>query len=192
MELKNGDRWGWVANGRWAKSHGNTPQPKLETGLPISDISPPSQTIQAAEHAVRQPPPTRPSDPPKESRKVKTFREKVAKFIEEARAGAKLLTVAPSLDEIKAKSVQITDLYTHLPDVPPEIDSTGDVAKKLKTTMGSFAVAEFDLKLSNQAERSMTGAELLDFMKKTHDECHKIADEVNRIADEIESKASLN
>ena len=98
----------------------------------------------ASPAATTQPSP----QPPKENPKVRIFREKVAQFLDEARAGAKLLTLFPSVDQASAKADQIEDLYAHLPEVPPEIDPTGEVAKKLKEIDGLFFLGRGYAKLA--------------------------------------------
>jgi hypothetical protein len=80
-----------------------------------------------------EPKPTEPNpspEPPKDDPRLQAFREKVAHYLEEARIGAKLLTLAPSLADAREKARHITDLYTRLPDIPPEVDPTGKVAER--------------------------------------------------------------
>jgi predicted RNA-binding Zn-ribbon protein involved in translation (DUF1610 family) len=115
---------------------------------------------------------------------VRAFKAKVAQFIGEARAGAKLLTLAPSLDQAPAKSEQIADLYACLPEVPPEIDRTGEVAGKLKNINSSFVLAAFFGGASLGLERNHR----LDDMKKCFEGCKGCAADINKLADEIESK----
>jgi hypothetical protein len=143
---------------------------------------------QAASQEPKLPQSKPSAEPPNESRKVRVFKEKVAHFIDEARAGAKLLTLPlSSLDEARTKSKQITDLYTHLSDVPPEIDSTGEVAKKLNGINTLFGVGELAVKL--RTDNAHHGYR--DLFNKSHEECKDIADNVRKLADEIESKVGL-
>jgi hypothetical protein len=118
-----------------------------------------------------------------DNQRLQPFKEQVGHYLSEARAGARLLTISPSLDEATTKSKQITDLYIHLPDVPPEIDSTGSVATKLKSITGVFAVGEDAVKVRLDAERQKN----IDGFKKAHGECRNLAREVDKLADDIES-----
>jgi len=124
---------------------------------------------------------------PKESQTVRVFKDKVARFLEEARAGAKQLKMAPTPDEAKTKYREVNDFYVHVPEVPPEIDSTGELAKKLLRVNGSIYVGAEMIKLGSDFER-------LGNLKKAK-ECEKHRDdaliESNRFAREIETQLGL-
>src|SRR5688572_23999494 len=60
-----------------------------------------------------------------QSERVRKFKAAVAVYLEEARVGAKMLTVVPSVADAENKARQIKELYTRIPDVPAEIDTTG-------------------------------------------------------------------
>lgn len=128
-----------------------------------------------------------PTPAPGPSPKVLEFREKVAGYLTEARAGAKLLTLAPSLEQVKAKAAVITDLYTRLPDVPPEVDATGVVAGKLKNINGSFAVAE---SFAEYRARFARGGSV-EGVKKADESLAQSAENVRKVADEIEARVGL-
>jgi hypothetical protein len=131
----------------------------------------------------------KPLEKPAESKKVRAFKEKVAHYLEEARAGTKLLTLAPSLSEAKGKAEHITDLYTHLPDVPSELDPTGEVAERLKNINGSFAAGEFFIQTAKEFQRLGATKE----WKKIHEEdIPKLVKEVKGYCEEIESRLGLD
>lgn len=125
-------------------------------------------------------------EPPKESKKLRAFKEKAAVYIDEARAGAKLLTLAPSLKEVSTKATQITDLFTHLPDVPTEIDATEETASKLHRINGQFALAEGYVKTIIDAKKLGTDGDYP--IAVSNIELAKIIKTVKQLADELETK----
>lgn len=124
-------------------------------------------------------------EPPKESPKARAFKEKLANFLEEARAGAKLLklTPTPTYQKVADKVSQLEDLYTHIPDVPKELDATGEIAKKLEAIHGLFAAAEF---AAEQRVRLLK-ARLRNEAEGNEAQCKEFADRVEKLAAEIES-----
>ncbi len=122
----------------------------------------------------------------KESPKVQILKEKAAHYLAEARAGAKLLGLGVSVKQARDKSEQITDLYTHLPDVPTDLDLTGEIATRLKNINGSFAVAVEAVKLRDSS--AGLGAALLTKIEK---QIEKTASDIKGFADEIEAKLGL-
>jgi Tfp pilus assembly protein PilX len=120
----------------------------------------------------------------KESESVRDYKAKVAHFLTEARAGAKMLAHSPSHEDVKAKSKHITDLYTRLPDVPSEIDSTGDLAKNLVRIKEAFSFAEITIRQRDEFVRlnSREG------MEKATFDLGKTSYEVKSIANDIEAK----
>ena len=76
-----------------------------------------------------------PAAPPKMNSKHDAIKEEVVVYLTESRAGAKLLSLGRSLEQVQDKSKQITDLHTHRPDLDAELDPTGEVAKRLKTSI---------------------------------------------------------
>ncbi len=145
-----------------------------------SERTPGGQTEQAPVPAAKAQSGAAPQVPA-EDPKVKAFKEAVAHYLAEARVGAKLLTIGPSLAQVKEKSAHITDLYTRLPDIPPGLDPTGKVAERLKNINGTLAVAEGFVGLIDSSNA-----------KKIYDEeLPRIAREVNEFAVEIERKLGL-
>lgn len=146
------------------KNDAPTPQPAIEPPRPGS------------ESAIVDPPKVKPTpavEPPKEAaneKRLREFREKVAHYLSEARAGAKLLSLAPSLAQARKKSEEITDLYTRLPDVPVEIKQHELLATRLKNINGSFFAAKTILEIDSKADA----------------ETAKIANDVRGICTEIE------
>ena len=121
---------------------------------------------------------------PKKSPKVQAFKEKVAIFLEEARAAAKLITNTPSLKAATDKVAQIEDLYAHIPDVPKEIDETGHVAILLKNinsvvkTGASFVPMRIEFQSLGLNEDEIDKG------------VREIAAGINSCADEIEERLS--
>ncbi|MBN9521937.1 hypothetical protein J0H58_26045 [bacterium] len=115
---------------------------------------------------------------------VVAFREKVAVYLTEARAGAKLLSLDLTVERARAKSAQMTDLYTHLPDVPPEVDTSGEVAGRLKNIHGAFTAAR--MMAESRAELGRLGS--LEGIKKADESLAKVAADVRTMADEIEAR----
>lgn len=152
----------------------------------------PTNTEPPAQHATKtpavpKPQPSPPPEPPKQDPKLAAFKAKVAHFLSEARAGAKLLTAGPSLSEARAKASHIKDLYSRLPDAPREIDPSGDVAKNLKQINAQFGAGELAVKLSDDFVRLKSK----DGIKKAHETCLKIAAEIRKLADEVERFCGL-
>jgi len=76
---------------------------------------------------------------------LQAFREKVAHYLEEARIGVKLLTLAPSLADAREKSRHIRDLCTRLPDIPPGVDPvTSIVSAKSDPNWSDRLVPQLD------------------------------------------------
>lgn len=117
-----------------------------------------------------------------QDKRIREFKEKVSEYLAEARAGAKLLALGPSLSQARKKAEQITDLYTHLPDVPVDVPKHETVAKRLKNINGSFAVAEATVQLQIQAA-SLNSAELIE---KTRSSIEMIAKDIKAFCSEIE------
>jgi hypothetical protein len=140
--------------------------------------------------AVEKPTATAPAavpEKPKESKKVTVFKEKVTNYLAEARAGAKLIELAPSVNDMRAKSKEITDLLTHLPDVPTEIEDAEHISTRLKNINGSFFVAVQYAGLSVDAVK-LKSPELI---KSTGENFLKTAKTIREAADEIEKKLGL-
>jgi hypothetical protein len=97
--------------------------------------------------------------PIKESQQVKAFKEKARQYLEESRAGVKLLRSGPSLAQARAKATLVKDLYSHVPDVPPEIDRTGGLADALKAIDVAFYNATLSVELCLMADRAYKDAE---------------------------------
>lgn len=66
------------------------------------------------------------------------FREAAAAFLDEARAGAKLMTQSPTAEQMKKQAEKVAELYAALPPVPADVDRTGDVKDKLKRIEQAF------------------------------------------------------
>ena len=115
-------------------------------------------------------------------KRLREFKEQVANYLSQARAGAKLLTLAPSLAQVRKKSEEITELYTHLPDVPDSIAQRKTVAMRLKNINGSFAVAEATVKLQIQAA-SLNSAELI---QNARNNIGMVANDIKKFCTEIE------
>lgn len=86
----------------------------------------------------------------------KEFREKVATYLAEARAGAKLLAGDPSVRDVTKKAEKVATLYAGLKDVPPSVDTTGNAARFIKGIHDAFPIA-VDLTTS-RAEAKKLGA----------------------------------
>jgi formylglycine-generating enzyme required for sulfatase activity len=123
----------------------------------------------------------------KENLEVQAFKEKVAKYLVEARAAVKLLILVPSLEEYRSASKQVGDIYAHLPSVPAAIDTTGKVSTKLNGIMSSFTLGEDTVNFRLECERTRS----LDGFKKAIDDSRKIVNVVNKLADEVESEVGL-
>ena len=118
---------------------------------------------------------------------AEAMKEKMVIFLSEVRAGAKLLTLVASTQQVNEKSNQITDLYTHLPDIPVHLDPRGEVTERLKDINELFTVAVEYPELIARAERN--GSEEL-IMRSTND-LKEIVNDIKKFADEIESKLGL-
>lgn len=121
---------------------------------------------------------------PKVDPELQEFRDKVDEYLEEARIGTKLFSLAPSLAEINEKARHITNLFTRLPDIPPGVDPTGKVAEKLKNINGAFAVAETHIKIANDFKR----LNAIEEFKKIHEvDLPKLAEDVKKFSEEIKT-----
>ena len=67
-------------------------------------------------------------------KQTRVFKEKAANYLVEVRAGAKLMDSSLTLNVAVAKQRELKELYAHLPDVPPDLDKTVNMADLL----GSF------------------------------------------------------
>ena len=77
---------------------------------------------------------------------VRAFREKVAEYLAESRAAAKLMAGEPSVEDAGKAARRVMDLHADLPDVPAEIDRTGKVDGKLKGIRVMTAMAAEEVK----------------------------------------------
>jgi hypothetical protein len=159
---------------------------KSESYVESHQLNPaPTEVKQVATVAAEpaKPPPAPPVITAKPDPKVEAFKQKVANYLEEARVGAKLLKMAPSLADANEKSRHITDLYTRLPDIPEGLDPTGKVDERLKNINGSFAAAAVFVKLGLDFQRLNATEE----WKKIYEvQLPGVAKEVNDFASEIE------
>jgi hypothetical protein len=81
------------------------------------------------------------------------FRERTLDFLTEARAGAKLLSLHPSVSEAVAKSQRVTDLYARIPEPPKGFDPHGTFGLLLRDIQSNFELAVVGVKIRDEAER---------------------------------------
>lgn len=87
------------------------------------------------------------------------FLAKVAHYLSEARAGAKLMTLRPSAADARDKAKHITDLYTRLPEPPPGTNPI--VATRLEQLNRAFGLA------------AATASQGEDALRRKHDDLAK-------------------
>ena len=135
--------------------------------------------------------PSRPSEPQpalEAVARVTVFKERVAKYLAEARAGAKTLTLSPSADEVRAHVRRVHDMYHELqavpPTVPPEIDPTPLVATRLLQIRDSFHSA---LLLVSQVD-GRDDPQSQELRRLNQDILTPIADRIRDACAEVEAK----
>ncbi len=122
------------------------------------------------------------------SSKVAAFKEKTAAYLDESRAGAKMLTLSPSAEDMRRRSLKIHELYAQIPEVPPEVDSTGAVAERFQRIQRLFdvsrdhvaAIPEHEKHKDEQAIRKIYQLEL-----------PATAKQIQGLIDEIEAKVGV-
>lgn len=125
---------------------------------------------------------------PKEPADVTEFKAAVKHYLAEARAGAKLIELAPTVADMRAKSKEITELLTHLPDVPASIEDAEFVGKRIKNINGSFFAAVQFGELAIKASGLKKGGDLA---QSTMDEFLKSAKRIREACNDVESKLEL-
>lgn len=131
---------------------------------------------------------TKPAETPPEDPKIAKFKEAVAHYLSEARAGAKLLEAAPGLAEATQLEESIRKLHARLPDVPPEVDATGQLAARLKDISVSFSVGTFHVQLASKALRQG----MHDFAKGEYEKSlPDLAKKIRYLASEVEGVTRL-
>ena len=104
--------------------------------------------------------------------------DKLAQFLEEARAGAKLLTVNPTSKQVMAMRDRVTTLYTQLPPTSPETTQWLDIIMQ-QLTLGADVV-----RIADELERAGSNKNLSEAREK-YQECGQDA---VRIIDSLRSK----
>lgn len=127
-------------------------------------------------------------EPPKEPADVTEFKAAVKHYLAEARAGAKLIELAPTVADMRAKSKEITELLTHLPDVPASIEDAEFVGKRIKNINGSFNIAVEFASLAVQANGLKKGGDLA---KSTAEKFLNTATSIRDACNDVESKLAL-
>ena len=118
--------------------------------------------------------------------KVRAFQSKVSLYLDEARAGAKLLSRDASMAELEAIEAKLSDLNAHLPDVPTGIDQPEKLTEKLERIETQFALGKGFARLL-QSSRQLGDAESTE---KTSAGVNEAIAEIKSLADEIEALLS--
>jgi hypothetical protein len=113
------------------------------------------------------------------------FKEAAAAFLDEARAGAKLMTQSPTAEQMRNQAEKVAELYAALPPVPADVDRTGDVKDKLKRINSLIDVAA---KLVDAASEAVRAGDAAAAKKVMTVELPVTAKGVTGFADEVEAK----
>lgn len=123
-----------------------------------------------------------------DDKKLKAYKEQVANFIIEARAGVKYIKVASTLGEVRKKREQITELYSHVPDAPDTFEKGDEVAKLLLRINSEFAELPDWVKLQIEYQ-NLRDAKKAAEMQQTVD---KLSDSIKARCTELEKLLEIN
>ncbi|VTT98360.1 unnamed protein product [Gemmataceae bacterium] len=82
---------------------------------------------------------------PTDEAAARAYRDRVAAFLEEARSGAKLLTLSPGADEVRRRADRVTELLAQVPHAPAGTDPGGETADRLRRIREAFESARLQL-----------------------------------------------
>lgn len=123
-----------------------------------------------------------------ESPKVREFKDSVRALVKEGRAGLKMLETGSTIEDLDKQRDKLNDLDAHVPDVPSELDSTGDLAKQIENVSRSFMFARSFTNLHDDAKKNTVDQELIAKTKANVDET---VAELKAALDAIEAKLGL-
>jgi hypothetical protein len=124
------------------------------------------------------------ASPKTSDNRVGEFRKAVAQYLAEARGAAKLLAANPTLFEAGKKDRLIKSLHGRLPAVPPEIDTSGRVARAMEEIMRAVGRGPMWIE---HGEDLHYREETRSAKKIGTEKLPQLAEKVGKLADEVES-----
>ncbi|WP_439620330.1 hypothetical protein [Gemmata sp.] len=120
---------------------------------------------------------------PTDDAAARAYHDRVAAYLEEARSGAKLLTLSPGPDEVRRRADRITELLAQVPPAPAGTDPGGETADRLRRIRAAFEdgrlqVAATDTKDAAAARRLY------------QDRLPALAGTISGLAGEVEAKTT--
>lgn len=114
---------------------------------------------------------------------TRAYRERVAVYLEEARSGAKLLTLTPAADEVRRRADRISELLGQVPAAPAGADAGGETADRLKRIKEVFEAARLQVASADTKDAAA--------VRRTYqDRLPALAATVLSLAGEAESRVS--
>lgn len=115
--------------------------------------------------------------------KIEKFKTQVVAYLDESRAGVKLIGITSDVKKLIEKSNQMTDLYSRLPDTPEIIPGSDQVSKDIKAILGMFGAAVQFAKIIEQFNRIGES----DDANKTRQNLDDCAAEIKKLCNKIET-----
>jgi hypothetical protein len=120
---------------------------------------------------------------PTDEAATRAYRERVSVYLEEARSGAKLLTLSPGPDEVRRRADRIAELLAQVPPAPAAPDPGGETADRLRRIREAFESARLQASATDPRDAAA--------VRRTYqDRLPTLAATVQSLAGEAETKVS--